>query len=77
MMKNLFFCIVFASLSLFAFAAGQTASASGQGSGHESLPMGYGNIKPEEMKDILEALDRSKAGPMARPEGLCMVKVDY
>ena len=45
MMKNLFFCIVFASLSLFAFAAGQTASASGQGSGHESLPMGYGNIK--------------------------------
>ena len=45
MMKNLFFCIVFASLSLFAFAVGQTASASRQGSGHESLPMGYGNIK--------------------------------
>ena len=41
------------------------------------LEVGYGNIKPEEMKDILEALDRSKAGPMARPEGLCMMKVDY
>ncbi|WP_029231510.1 tRNA pseudouridine(38-40) synthase TruA [Butyrivibrio sp. VCB2006] len=41
------------------------------------LEVGYGNITPEGVKDILEACDRSKAGPTARPEGLCMMKVDY
>ncbi len=41
------------------------------------LEVGYGNIRPEEVKDILEACDRQKAGPTARPEGLCMMKVDY
>lgn len=41
------------------------------------LEVGYGNIKPEEVKDILEACDRQKAGPTARPEGLCLMKVDY
>ncbi len=41
------------------------------------LEVGFGNITPEDMKDILEACDRQKAGPTARPEGLCMMKVDY
>ena len=41
------------------------------------LEVGYGNIEPSEVKNILEACDRQKAGPTARPEGLCMMKVDY
>ena len=41
------------------------------------LEVGYGNIEPEEVREILEACDRQKAGPTARPEGLCMMKVDY
>lgn len=41
------------------------------------LEVGYGNIKPDEMVDILEARDRQKAGPTAGPHGLCMMKVDY
>lgn len=41
------------------------------------LEVGYGNIAPEEMQGILEACDRQKAGPTARPEGLCLMKVDY
>lgn len=41
------------------------------------LEVGYGNIEPEDVKVILEACDRQKAGPTARPEGLCMMKVDY
>ena len=41
------------------------------------LEVGYGNIKPEEMEDILNACDRRRSGPTAKPEGLCMMKVDY
>ena len=41
------------------------------------LEVGYGNIPVEQMKDILEACNRQMAGPTARPEGLCMMKVDY
>ncbi len=41
------------------------------------LEVGFGNIAPEEMKEILEACNRQKAGPTARPEGLCLMKVDY
>lgn len=41
------------------------------------LEVGFGNIAPAEVKDILEACDRQKAGPTARPEGLCLMKVDY
>lgn len=41
------------------------------------LEVGYGNIKADDMKDILEACDRQRSGPTARPEGLCMMKVDY
>ena len=41
------------------------------------LEVGYGNIEPEQVKEILEACNRQMAGPTARPEGLCMMKVDY
>ena len=41
------------------------------------LEVGYGNIAPEEVKDILEACDRQKAGPTAPPQGLALMKVDY
>lgn len=41
------------------------------------LEVGYGNIEPDAVKDILEACDRQKAGPTVRPEGLCLMKVDY
>ena len=41
------------------------------------LEVGYGNIPVDNVKDILEACDRQKAGPTAPPQGLCMMKVDY
>lgn len=41
------------------------------------LEVGYGNIEPESVQDILNSCERSKAGPTARPEGLCLMKVDY
>lgn len=41
------------------------------------LEVGYGNIKPDEVKDILDACDRQKAGPTAPPQGLALMKVDY
>ena len=41
------------------------------------LEVGYGNIAPDAVKDILEACDRQKAGPTAPPQGLALMKVDY
>ena len=41
------------------------------------LEVGYGNIAPTDVKEILEACDRQKAGPTAPPMGLCLMKVDY
>ncbi len=41
------------------------------------LEVGYGNIPVSQVKDILEACNRQAAGPTARPEGLCLMKVDY
>ena len=41
------------------------------------LEVGYGNIAPDAVKDILEACDRQKAGPTAPPQGLTLMKVDY
>ncbi|MCD8020779.1 MAG: tRNA pseudouridine(38-40) synthase TruA [Clostridiales bacterium] len=41
------------------------------------LEVGKGNIRPEEIPQIIEAQDRQKAGPTAPPGGLCLVKVDY
>lgn len=41
------------------------------------LEVGYGRMKPEDMKGILEARDRKKAGPTAAAKGLCLISVDY
>ena len=41
------------------------------------LEVGYGNIEPQRVKEILEALDRQHAGPTAPPQGLALMKVDY
>lgn len=41
------------------------------------IEAGRGNLKPEEMKDILKALDRTKAGPTAPACGLTLVSYEY
>lgn len=41
------------------------------------LECGYGRLAPEDMDRILEARDRTKAGPTMPPRGLCLMKVDY
>jgi tRNA pseudouridine38-40 synthase len=39
--------------------------------------VGEGRRRPDEMQSILEAKDRSAAGPVAPPHGLCLVSVEY
>ena len=41
------------------------------------LEVGQGKIEPEEVKNILEAQDRSKAGKTLPPNGLTLVRVIY
>ena len=41
------------------------------------LEVGEGKIKPEDVKDILDAKDRLKAGKTLPPTGLCLVNVEY
>ncbi len=41
------------------------------------LEVGLGKIAPEDIVTILEACDRTKAGPCAPPDGLCLMSVDY
>lgn len=41
------------------------------------LEVGRGRIPPERMSEILEAKDRSAAGPSLPAKGLCLIKVDY
>lgn len=41
------------------------------------VEVGRGRFSPEDMKAILEARDRTKAGPTAPPQGLYLVKVEY
>ena len=41
------------------------------------LRVGGGQMKPEEMKTVLEAKDRSLAGDTARPEGLTLMEIEY
>ncbi len=41
------------------------------------VEVGRGRIKPEEMKTILAAKDRKKAGPTAPAQGLFLVEVGY
>jgi tRNA pseudouridine38-40 synthase len=41
------------------------------------LEVGLGKRKPEEMGEILKAMDREAAGMTAPPEGLFLERVDY
>lgn len=41
------------------------------------IRVGGGSIEPEEMQEILEAKDRSRAAETARPQGLTLVKIEY
>jgi len=41
------------------------------------LWVGTGKIPSNKMQDILEARDRTKAGPAAAASGLCLMEVDY
>lgn len=41
------------------------------------LEVGYGRMEPEDMAAVIEARDRSAAGPTAPAQGLCLMKVDY
>lgn len=41
------------------------------------LEVGFGRITPQKVGDILEAKDRKMAGPTAKAQGLCLIKVDY
>jgi tRNA pseudouridine38-40 synthase len=41
------------------------------------MAVGDGRKRPEEMPGVLAAGDRSAAGPVAPPHGLCLVAVEY
>lgn len=41
------------------------------------IDVGTNKIKPEDMKEILEAKDRSRAGKTLPPNGLFLVSVNY
>ena len=41
------------------------------------VEVGVGRMKPEKILEILEAKDRKAAGPIAPPEGLCLIWIDY
>ena len=41
------------------------------------LLVGRGRLSPEEFREILEATDRSRAGPTVPPQGLCLMRVNY
>lgn len=41
------------------------------------LEAGKGQIKPEKIKEILESLNREKAGPTAPPHGLVLDRIEY
>ena len=41
------------------------------------IKVGNGDYKPEDMEEILDACDRSKAGPTAPAHGLTMIGLEY
>ena len=41
------------------------------------VQVGNGKWRPEKIKQILEAKDRSAAGPTAPPQGLYLMHIDY
>ena len=41
------------------------------------IEVGQGKREPEDLERILDAMDRSQAGPAAPARGLCLISVDY
>ena len=41
------------------------------------VEVGIGRWQADKMKEVLEACDRTAAGPIAPPQGLCLMRVDY
>ena len=41
------------------------------------IAMGSGSMDPESMGDIISALDRTKTGPTAPPQGLTLIRIRY
>jgi tRNA pseudouridine38-40 synthase len=41
------------------------------------VEVGVGRMKPEKMVEIIEARNRRAAGPIAPPEGLCLMWIKY
>jgi tRNA pseudouridine38-40 synthase len=41
------------------------------------VEVGRGKLEPDDILRILKARDRTTAGPMAPPQGLCLVEVEY
>ncbi len=41
------------------------------------VDVGLGNIQPEEIPNIIESKDRTKAGKTLPPQGLYLVEVKY
>lgn len=41
------------------------------------VEVGLGNIKPEEIPNIIKEKERGKAGKTLPPQGLYLVKVEY
>lgn len=41
------------------------------------VAVGEGKADPDDMPSVLEARDRAAAGPVAPPQGLCLVSVEY
>ena len=41
------------------------------------VEVGVGRWQADKMKEVLEAKDRTAAGPIAPPQGLCLLKIEY
>jgi tRNA pseudouridine38-40 synthase len=41
------------------------------------VEVGVGRMKPEKITEIIEARNRRAAGPIAPPEGLCLMWIKY
>lgn len=41
------------------------------------VEVGIGRMASERITEILDARDRTAAGPIAPPQGLCLMRVDY
>ncbi len=41
------------------------------------VEVGRGRWKPEKVLEILEARDRTAAGPLAPAAGLCLMRIEY